>query len=109
MDGQFFTLDILTTLAGLVACVLLIVQFSKNPVDWIYNKICKLFKIQADKFPTQIWVVIVSEFLFFSVMFFTGELNSLVDYFLTSINGLVLSAAGCKSFEAMTKSNEQTE
>jgi len=102
MDTQFFTLDMLKTLAGIVAAVILVVQFTKNPVDWIYSKICKLFKVQVDKFPTQILTVIVSEILLFMVMFFTNQLDPL-SIFLTTINGLVISAAAMKSFESMTK------
>jgi hypothetical protein len=102
MDTQFFTLDMLKTLAGIVAAVILVVQFSKNPVDWIYSKICKLFGIEVDKFPTQILTVIVSEILLFMVMFFTNQLD-LLSIFLTSINGLVISGAAMKSFESITK------
>jgi len=102
VDNQFFTLDMLRTLAGIVAAVILVVQFTKNPVDWLYSKICKLFKIQVDKFPTQILTVIVSEILLFMVMFFTNQLD-LLNIFLTSINGLVISGAAMKSFESMTK------
>jgi hypothetical protein len=102
VDNQFFTLDMLRTLAGIVAAVILVVQFTKNPVDWLYSKICKLFKIQVDKFPTQILTVIVSEILLFMVMFFTNQLD-LLSIFLTSINGLVISGAAMKSFESMTK------
>jgi hypothetical protein len=103
MDNQFFTVDILTTIAGLVVAILLIVQFLKSPVDLIYNKICKLFKVESNGFPTQVLVVILSEIMLYSVMYFTSQLNSNVDIFLTSINGLVTAAAAMKSYESMTK------
>lgn len=104
MDNQFFTIDILTTIAGLVVAILLIVQFLKNPVDLIYNKIYKLlFKQDANGFPTQLLVVILSELMLFSVMYFTCQLNSNMDIFLTSINGLVVAASSMKVFESMVK------
>ena len=106
MDTQFFTIDILTTIAGLVAAIILIVQFTKNPLDWIYNKICKKFNIETNGFPTQLWVVILSEAMLYSVMHFTGQLNSKMDIFLTSINALVICAASLKAYESMANSSD---
>jgi hypothetical protein len=105
MENQFFDLEMLKSLAGIVAAVLLIIQFTKNPVDFIFGKICKLLKLQVQKFPTAILVVFVSEILLFTVMYFQNQLD-LLNVFLTSINGLVVSAAAMKSFESMVKSNK---
>jgi hypothetical protein len=106
MDTQFFTIDVLKTLAGIVAAIILVVQFTKNPLDVIYNKICGLFKIQSSGFPTQLWTVILSELMLFSVMYFSGQLNSNMDVFLTSINALICAASAMKAFESMEKSSD---
>jgi hypothetical protein len=107
MDGQFFTLDTLATITSLVAAIMLIVQFSKGIIDFVYNKICGLFKYETNGFSTQAWVVIVSEIMFFLVMYFQGNLDSNLSIFLTAINGLVVATACMKSYEAIA--NEGSE
>jgi hypothetical protein len=104
MDSQFFTIDILATLTGLVACIMILIQHSKGIIDIIYNKICK----KTDGFPTQALVVIISEIMLFLVMFFQGKLDSNLAIFLTAINGLVTATVAIKSYDSIAKKDSVT-
>jgi len=108
MDGQFFTLETLSSIAGMVAAIMVITQFSKGALDLLFKKICSYFKYEVDSFPTKLWVVLLSESILFSVLNFNGQIASNLDIFLASINGLILAGVSMESYDALQKKNITT-
>jgi len=103
--NQFFDLTMLATLPGITAGVLLVVQFTKNIIDFIILYLCNMLRIPIEKFPTSTWVVIISEAMLFTVTYFTNGSLDVKTIFITSLNGLIVAGSGMKVFESMTKSN----
>jgi hypothetical protein len=99
--GQFFTLDILSSIAGMVAAIMLITQFTKGGMDFIFNQLCKGCGLTTNGIPTQLWVVVLSECLLFTVMYFNYALPDRQSIFIAAINGLVLAGVAMESYNAL--------
>jgi hypothetical protein len=109
MDGQFFTLETLSSIAGMIAAIMVITQFSKGALDLLFKKICSYFKYEVDSFPTKLWVVLLSEIILFLVLNFNGQITSNLDIFLASINGLVLAGVSMESYDALQEKSTTTD
>jgi hypothetical protein len=101
MPTEFFTLDVLSTIAGMISAIVLFTQFTKGGADFVYNKICSLLKIESDGFPTKLWTVILAEGILFLTMYFNGLITSNLEIFLAGINGLVLAGISMGSYDAL--------
>jgi hypothetical protein len=101
MDGQFFSLDSISSIIGMVAAIMLITQFTKGGADFVFNSACKACGLTTGGVPTKLWVVVLSEFLLFITLFFNGQLLDNVSVFLACINGLVLAGVAMESYNAL--------
>ena len=101
MEAQFFTLVAISSIPGLVAAIMLITQFTKGGLDFIFNKICKACGMTTNGIPTQLWVVILSEVMLFTVLYFNYALPDRESVFLAAINGLVLAGIAMESYTAL--------
>lgn len=109
MPNEFFTLQMLSSIAGIVIAVVLVVQMFKGLVDNIFSFVAKkIFKINNYTLPTKYLTVIVSEVLFFLAQYYTIKLDG-ATIFLTFLNGLVISAAAMKSFDSLSNKDKINE
>jgi hypothetical protein len=98
---QFFTLASISDIIGMVACIMLVTQFTKGGADLILNTICKAFGVTANGVPTKVWVVVLSEGIIFATLYFNYALPDTVSIFLAAVNGLVLAGIAMESYNAL--------
>jgi hypothetical protein len=99
--NQLFTIDYISSLAGMTLVIMLITQFTKGLIDIIYNKVCGLFNYKSDGFPTNAWVAILSEIIIFTTLYLNGQITDNQSIYLASINGLALAAISMESYKAL--------
>ena len=99
---EFFTLESISNIVGMVAVIMVITQFTKGAMDVLVNGCAKACgQVYTAGVPTKLWVVILSEAILFTVSFFNYQLVDNVALFLTAINGLVLAGIAMESYTAL--------
>ena len=99
---EFFTLESISNIVGMVAVIMVITQFTKGAMDVIVNGCAKVCGVAYTAgVPTKLWVVVLSEAILFTVSFFNYQLVDNVALFLTAINGLVLAGIAMESYTAL--------
>lgn len=92
--NEFITLKFLGTFAGVVAVVLLIVQFLKLPLDKVW------------KIPTRMIVWLISLIVLFSLGLIQDTITP-ETAFLTVLNSIVVTVSALGSYEITIKKLEQ--
>ena len=84
--GEYLTWEYLGTFAGVVAAVVLIVQFLKLPLDKVW------------KIPTRYIVYVIAALILFAVQAFTGTLTT-ENIVLTLLNAVVVAMAAMGTYD----------
>lgn len=92
--NEFITWEYLGTFAGIVAVVLLIVQWLKVPADRVW------------KIPTRFIVFFITLVLMFAMAFFQGDITSEIA-FMTVLNSIVVTMAVLGTYDVTVKKLEQ--
>jgi len=99
---EFFTLESISNIVGMVAVIMVITQFTKGAMDVLVNGCAKACgQVYTAGVPTKLWVVILSESILFTVLYFNYALPDRVSIFLAAINGLVLAGIAMESYTAL--------
>lgn len=89
--NEYLTWEYLSSFAGIVAAVTLIIQFTKMPLDRIW------------KIPTRFVVLIISVALLFAVEWVTKGFVEPEKIILLLLNGIVVSMASMGAYEVTFK------
>ncbi len=96
---DYITFDMLRNFAGLVTMLVILTQFTKDPVDWLWNKLWKV----TTGFPTRYLVFIYAE-AFLCTFVVMDKQTALIPAWITAfLNGIIVTLAAMKSYESVVQ------